>query len=96
MAITYASMAKVQSMTERMGMQSDNTLGTLLGSTDKKKLGQTGLLGAKNRNQNRVGQMAESLMPIAKAALATGPGRGKGLSASSSLGGPGSIFQTKV
>ncbi len=94
MAITYASMAKVQSMTERMGMQSDNTLGTLLGSSKKKGL--TGLLGSKNQNRNRVGQMAQSLMPIAEAALATGPGRGSGLGASSALGGKGGVLNTKV
>ena len=91
MAITYASMAKVQSMTDRLGMQSDNnTLGTLLGSSKKKK-GLTGLLGAGDQKQNQVGQMAQSLKP-----LSTSLGLGTGGDAASSLGGPGSIFKTKV
>ncbi len=95
MAITYASMAKTQSMTERMGMQPDNTLGTLLGSTHRKK-GLTGLLGAKNQNHNRVGQTAQSLMPLAEAALTSGAGRGRGLGAGSVPGGKGGILNTKV
>lgn len=89
MAITYGMMANVQSKAGAMGIEMKSPVGSLLG-------GKIGKLGAGIGGKDRVGSMAKSLMPIAEAALAIGPGRGTGLSASSALGGKGSIFKTSV
>ena len=110
MAITFGGLANMQtqsalaigqSQASSMGLGEDEgnalAISNMMGDDDEgvgtnlvSKLMGSG--GSKNRLQGSA--FKEDLQDIAAAALEIGPGRGTGLSASSSIKGTGSIFDT--
>ena len=109
MGFTYANIAKVGAQSAlALGQAQAGSLG--LGQREANALGVTnlvqrddgdktiGTLLGSNKKGGRLRGAAfkQDLMAIGQAALVKGPGRGVGLSASSSLGGGGSIFSKIV
>ena len=110
MAITFSGIANVAAQSAmNLGQAQASALG--LGQTEANALGVTSLiqqddqsslvntlLNSGQNSGNRLSGTAfkQDLMSIGQAALAIGPGRGAGLSASSSLGGSGSILSKVV
>ncbi|MCA1904979.1 MAG: hypothetical protein LDL11_00100 [Desulfarculus sp.] len=110
MAFTFSNIAKVsaqnalnlglaQAKSAGLGQTEANALGiaNLMKKDEGSSLVNTLLGGDKNDGGRLRGAgLKNDLMAIGQAALAIGPGRSRGLSSSSSLGGSGSIFKTVV
>ncbi len=110
MAFTFSNIAKVGAQNAmNLGLAQANSAG--LGQTEANALGITNLMqkddgsslintlmGSDKKDGSRLrgNGLKNDLMTIGQAALVSGPGRGTGLSSSSSLGGSGSIFKTVV
>lgn len=107
MAFTFSNIAKVGAQSAmNLGLAQANSAG--LGQTEANALGITNLMqkddgsslintlmGSDKKDGSRLrgNGLKNDLMTIGQAALVSGPGRGAGLSSSSSLGGSGSIFK---
>ena len=110
MAFTFSNIAKVGAQSAmNLGLAQANSAG--LGQTEANALGIANLMqqddgsslintlmGSDKKTGSRLRGtgLKQDLLSIGQAALAIGPGRGAGLSSSSSLGGSGSIFKTVV